>query len=172
MGRGPQEHDQEQDDRFKPDVAGCRRPADRRWQRPGGAADDDVLWRAPLQPDRVHDDVEEDRESEQSRRLKVGRERQNRDRTSGKDKSECQRFPPRDRAARDWPHRGAAHDAIDVGVVPHVEHAGRPGSDGDCNNCHGAKKKIEVRRCNQHSGEGSEDGEQHHARFHQREELG
>ena len=49
---------------------------------------------------------------------------------------------------------------------------GGPGSDGDCDNCHGAKKKIEVRRCNQHPGEGSEDGEQHHARFHQREELG
>ena len=34
-----------------------------------GAADDDVLRRVPLQPGRIHDDVEEDREGEQRSRL-------------------------------------------------------------------------------------------------------
>ena len=46
-------------------MSGGHRPADQRRKGARGAADNDVLWRLPLQPHRVHDDVEEDRESKQ-----------------------------------------------------------------------------------------------------------
>ena len=69
MRRRPQEDDQEQNERLEPDLSGRRCPADHRRKRTGGAADDDVLRRLPLQPHRVHDDVEEDREGEQRGRL-------------------------------------------------------------------------------------------------------
>ena len=50
------------------DVAGHRGPADHRREGAGGAADHDVLRRAALQPDRVDEDVEQDRRREQRRR--------------------------------------------------------------------------------------------------------
>jgi hypothetical protein len=54
----------------------CRRcPADHRRQR-AGAADDDILWRAPLQAYRVHNDTEEGRKGEEYRRFDVERERE------------------------------------------------------------------------------------------------
>ena len=56
----------------------------------------------PLQPHRIDDDVEEDREGEQRGRLDVERKSKNRDCAAGKDKSEYQRFGARDPAARDW----------------------------------------------------------------------
>ena len=71
MRRRPQEDDEEQNERLEPDLSGRRCPADHRRKRAGGAADDDVLWRLPLQPHRVHDDVEEDREGEQRGRFDI-----------------------------------------------------------------------------------------------------
>src|SRR5258708_3879493 len=57
MWRGPQKDDRKKHQRLEADAAGRRRPADDRRQRSGGAADHDVLRRAPLQPGRVNDDV-------------------------------------------------------------------------------------------------------------------
>jgi hypothetical protein len=39
-----------------------------------------------------------------------------------------------DLAAGNWPHRGASHDGVDIGVIPHVEHASRSGPGGDGKN--------------------------------------
>ena len=44
------------------------------------------------------------------------------------------RLEPGDPAAGNWPHRRAAHDRIDIGVVPHVEHAGGASSRGNGKN--------------------------------------
>ena len=120
-----------------PIVSGCRRPADHRRKRAGGAADDDVLRRPSLQPHRVHDDVEEDREGEQRRGFDIEREGKNGDRAARKDKSEYKRFGARDLAARDRTPGRASHHGVDVGVVPHVEHAGGASACGDGNNRNG-----------------------------------
>ena len=60
MGRRPKEDNEEQRKRLEPDFSGCRGPSDHGRQRSGGAADDDVLSRGPLQPRRVHDNIKED----------------------------------------------------------------------------------------------------------------
>ena len=74
MRRRPQEDDGEQQERQRGDVAGRRDPADQRREGAGGAADDDVLRGPALQPDRVDQDVEQDRNGEQRGRQMVGRQ--------------------------------------------------------------------------------------------------
>ena len=125
----------------------------------------------PLQPHRVHDDVEEDREGEQRRRFDVERESKNGDCAAGENKPERQRFGARDLAARNWTPGRASHHGVDVGVVPHIEYAGGASSCGDGENCNGAEQRIEVTRCNHQSNECSEDRKQHHARLHERDEI-
>ena len=67
---------------------------------------------------------------------------------------------------------GASHDGVDIGVVPHIEHAGGAGPRGDCENCNESKEWIEVSRRDHQSDERSEHRERHHARLHQRDEIG
>ena len=56
--RGPEEDDREQHERRQRDVAGDGRPADQRREAAGDPAPDDVLRRAPLEQQRVDEDVE------------------------------------------------------------------------------------------------------------------
>ena len=77
MGRRPKEDNEEQRKRLEPDFSGCRGPSDHGRQRSGGAADDDVLSRGPLQPRRVHDNIEEDRAGQQCGCREVRRQSEN-----------------------------------------------------------------------------------------------
>ena len=119
-----------------PMLSGRRGPSDHRWQRAGGATDDDVLLRCPLQPRRVHDDIEEDRARQAAPPPRGWSPKQEAaTATTREDKSEDKRLDLRDLAAGNRPHRGASHDGIDIGVVPHVEGAGGAGARRDCENC-------------------------------------
>ena len=172
MRRRPQEDNEEQNERLEPNVSGCRCPADHRRKRTGGAADDDVLWRISLQPHRIHDDVEENREGEQRGGFDIEGESKDHDCAARKNKSECKRLGARDPAARDRTPGRASHHRIDVGVVPHVEHAGGASSGGDGKDCNGPKQRIQVTRRNHQANERGEHRKQHHARLHERDEIG
>ena len=63
--RRPHEDQREHREALVGDAPRRHRPADHRREGPRGAADDDVLRRRPLEPHRVDDGVEEDREREQ-----------------------------------------------------------------------------------------------------------
>ena len=107
------------------DVSGHRRPADDRRERAGGAADDDVLRRAALQPDRVDEDVEGDRQ-----RQPCGRDESWSPAPSPRPRhrehdAETQRRARFDLAHRDRPPAGPPHHRIDVAIVPHVDRARR-----------------------------------------------
>ena len=80
MRRRPEKDDREQRDRAPADIAGDRGPADQRRQRAGRAADHDVLRRPALQPDRIDEDVEGDRQRQQLRRHPVDRQPHDHDR--------------------------------------------------------------------------------------------
>ena len=71
--RRPAEHDGEQHPRGRGERAGDRRPADEDRHGAGRAADHDVLRAARLEPDRVHEDVEEHRAHRQRRCEQVHR---------------------------------------------------------------------------------------------------
>src|SRR5216684_3544767 len=134
MGRRPKEDNEEQRKRLEPDVSGCSGPSDHGRQRSCSAADDDVLSRSSLQPRRVHDNIKEDGAGQQCGCCEVRRQSQNHHCETAKKESKDKRLEPGDLAAGNWPHRGAAHDRIDIGVVPHVEHAGGSSPGGNGNN--------------------------------------
>src|SRR5947209_8695083 len=64
MRRRPEKHDQDENERGETKRSRRRGPADRRRERAGKPADDDVLRRAALQPEGVHKNIERDRETE------------------------------------------------------------------------------------------------------------
>ena len=168
---GPQEDDQEQDERLEPDGSGSRRPANHRWKSAGSATDDNVLRRPPLQPDRIHGDVDEDREGKQRRGCDVERQGENGDCAAREGESEPKRFGPRDFAVRDRTPGRARHHGVDVGVVPHVEHTGRAGARGDANNRNGSEQRIDVAWGDEQADGGREDRQDHHAWLHQCDEI-
>ena len=144
--RGPEEDQREHQHALDRDAAGRRRPADHRRQRPGRAADHDVLRRRPLQPDRVDHRVEEDGEGEQPRRDEVGEEPQHHHREPGQRQPERQRLAALDPPRGDRPAGGAAHHRVDLPVLPHVERARRAGADGDADDRREADHRMQRHR--------------------------
>ena len=150
------------------DRTGRRRVGDDGRQRACGAADDDVLRRRALQPHRVDDGIEEDREGEQGGRQPVRHEAERRSRTR-------RRAAARSRAPRRAPTRPAgtgrervrAHHGVDVGVVPHVQRARCACADSDREQRHGGDERVHRARRDQQSGQRREDHERHHPRLEQ-----
>ena len=162
MGRRPKEDNEEQRKRLEPDVSGCCGPSDHGRQRSGGTADDDVLSRSPLQPRRVHDNIKEDGAGQQCGCREVRRQSENHHCETAKNESKDKRLEPGDLAAGNWPHRGAGHDRIDIGVVPHVEHAGGSSPRGDGKNRGKSGQRIKSNWSAAQSDERGEDGKHHH----------
>src|SRR5580692_11884891 len=84
----PQKDNQEQDKRLDTDVSGRRCPANDRRQSAGGAAYDDILWSASLEPCGIDDGIEENRECEQRSGLQIDDETKNGDCATGQDEPE------------------------------------------------------------------------------------
>ena len=145
-----------------PTVSGCCGPSDHRRQRSCGAADDDVLSRRPLQPRRVHDNIKEDGAGQQCCCREVRRQSENRHCEAAQNETKDKRLEPGDLAAGNWPHRGAGHDRIDIGVVPHVEHAGGSSPRGDGKNRGKSGQRIKSNWSAAQSDERGEDGKHHH----------
>ena len=109
-----------------------RGPADHRREGAGGAADDDVLRRPPLQPHRVDEDVEGDGEGQQ----RAGHPVDEHARASATEPI-ASMMPKVSASSGVTRPRGMGRLAVrcmqrvDVGVVPHVERAGGAGADGD-----------------------------------------
>jgi hypothetical protein len=78
--------------------------------------------------------IKQDRAGQQRGCCEVRRQGEDRHCETAKNEPKDKRLEPGDLAARNRPHRGAAHDRIDIGVVPHVEHAGGAGSRGNGKN--------------------------------------
>jgi hypothetical protein len=102
-----------------------------------------------LQQDRIHDDVEDDRERQQSRRRDIDRKPHHDNGARRKHEPEGERFRSRHSATRDRTHCGTGHYCIYVGVVPHVEHARSAGARRDGEEGDKADKRIEPTRRNQ-----------------------
>ena len=149
-----------------------RRLADHRREGAGRAADDDVLRRPALQPDRVDDDVEEDREGEEGGGEPVGDKPERQHRADGKRHAEGQRLLGPDAPVRDRPLACARHQRVDIGVPPHVEAAGSPGSDRD----HDERGEGDDGACRRvrdgHADERREHDERHHPRLQERDVVG
>ena len=64
-------------------------------------------------------------------------------------------------------HAGALHQAINIGIVPHVERACRPCPHGNSENRKSAQDWVMVTRRAQIAHNRRENHERHHARLHQ-----
>jgi len=117
-----------------------------RWERAGGAADDDVLRRRPLKPHGVDCNVKEDREGKERGGKPIRNKAQHRNRADCERHAERERLPRQDPTGRYRPPRGPPHHRIDIGVVPHIEGAGGAGPDRDAQERGEAKHRVEMPR--------------------------
>ena len=161
MRRRPEENDEEKNSAFDRDGIGHAGPADHRRESTGRATDDDVLRRRALQPHCVDDGVEEDGEGENEGRQPIDRETEDRHREAGEHEAEGQSLLGQDAAGRDRALGGAAHDGVDIGVIPHVERTRRTCADGNAEDGDQAENRIDVARRQHQAGKGGEDHERH-----------
>ena len=123
----PNHDHREQHDGRPGQVVGDRGPADEHRDRPCRAADDDVLCRTALQPDRVDKDVEERcRESEQGRK-EIDRPPEQQEGGDFEGDREDDGAPGGDGAGDDRSMPGATHHRIYVPVDEHVRGVGAAG---------------------------------------------
>ena len=131
MRRRPQEDDREQRRGRPGDGAGDGGPADQDGEAAGRAADHDVGRGAPLQGERVHEHVEQDRARGQERRQPVDGEPEQQGRRRAEHDARGQGLGRLDAAAaglRDQRAvRGAPHHRVDVPVQVAVEGVGAGG---------------------------------------------
>ena len=76
-----------------------------------------------------------------------------------------------DAPRRNWPAAGADHHRVDVGVVPHVQRAGRAGADGDRQKRGEADHRMDVAGREQYARERREHDERHDPRFQELHEI-
>jgi hypothetical protein len=167
MRRCPHEDQRKHQRRLNRHAARRRDPADHRRKRPGSPANDDVLRRQALQPHRIDDRIEEDRERQQRRRHQVGRQPQHHHADARKPK------PQRQRLARLHPARwhrtagGTRHHRVNVSVPPHVQRARGTGPQRNEQDSGKRLNRVERDRSHQQTHERGEDHKRHHARLQQ-----
>ena len=132
-----------------PMSAGRGGPADHGWKRAGGTADDDVLWRVPLQPYRVHDGVEEDREGEQRCRRNVERDDRERQPRCRRERVRTQALLGA-RSCREGSGRNAVRTiTASMSASYHMlSTPAAPAPDGDREHCNATRSWIEMTRRN------------------------
>ncbi len=121
---GPEEDHPEQHQGLPGELVRHRRPPDEGGNRPGRTTYDDVLLRRPLQPDRVHEHVEEGRQRSEGGAEQVDEAPEpgeghdlERDR---EDERLARRHEPGDQRSAG----GARHQRVDVTVYVHVDGVG------------------------------------------------
>ena len=171
MRRGPEEDDHEHRHGFEADAPRRHGPADHRREGTGCTADNDVLRRAALEPDGIDDDVEEDREGQEGPREDVRGQRQHHAGNSRQRQAEAKRLALAHTARRDRAVRGAAHDAVDIRVIPHVQRARGTAAKRDEQDRGEGDEGMHRHRRHHQPDKGGEDDERHHARLQQGDEI-
>src|ERR1700731_2366668 len=75
----------------------------------------------PFHPGFVHKKKKKGGPTQKCSRRYVRRQRESRHCEPAQNETKNKRLESGDFSPGDWPHRCAAHDRIDIGVVPHVE---------------------------------------------------
>ena len=99
----------------------------------------------------------------------VDQQAEHHDRETGKRQPEGQRLARLHAAHRHRTARGARHDGVDVGVVPHVERAGGAGADRDAEQRGEADQRMQRAGRDRQADQRGEHHQRHHPRLHQRD---
>ena len=124
MRRRPEEDNAEQQPRGQCERVGDRGPPHQSRHSTGSSADDDVLLGRPLEPERVHEDVEEAGADGQNRREQVDAGPQKGERSCLEHEAEDQRRTRGHRSRDERTPLRSIHQAIDVAIDVHVEGVG------------------------------------------------
>ena len=169
--RGPEKHDGEQQQRHDVQPAGDCSPADHRRECPGSAADNDVLRRPALQPDRVDEHVEQDGDRQHARGEPVGGQTHQHDRRNRQHDPEPEGRASLDAPVRDGPLGRPPHDGVDVAVPPHVDGARGPGCDGDAQHRGQRQHRVQMARRYQQADVAGKHYQRDDPRLEQREPV-
>ena len=171
MRRGPEEDDEEKEDRLHRQRTGRGSPSHHRRQCAGSAADHDVLRGPALQPHRVDHGIEEDREREQRARHPVDEDAERHHREERQRQAECGGLARGDAAARNRPVGGTRHLGVDVALIGHVQRAGSAGADCDAEDRGEGQDRVDVAGRDHEADQRGEDHQRHHARLQQRDVI-
>ena len=148
MRRRPEEDHAEEGKGCRVQGARRRGPAHERGYRSGGAADDDVVRRRALEPDRVDEDVDERARERKRRGEQVRPGPQHPEREPVQRDADDQRVRGRDPSARDGAAARAGHLGVDVAVEPAVDRVRATGRERAANEHrhHREQARVAVRR--------------------------
>ncbi len=174
MRRRPGEDDEEQQQRFRRDLPGHRRPAEHRRHRTGSPADHDVLRRKRLEDHRVEDGVAHERPERQPHRERVHELVEQPQPGAADHAGEDQRLQRRQLSARQRPGPGAGHHGVDLLLDEAVDRGRGAGDERDA----GGRREQEIERDpaprghrEEHADHGAEHDQRNNARLGQLEKL-
>ena len=122
-----------------------------------------------LQPIVTQEAIEEDGEQAGCEPVRHEAERQHGE--GRKRQAEAKRLAGRHAARWHRAQRRATHHGVDVGIVPHVQRAGRAGTHCNAEQRDETEERVDMGWLDQHAGERGEDHEGHDTRFEEREEI-
>src|SRR5690606_24918488 len=169
MRRRPHENNGKKNERFKAHIARNGGPSDHRRERAGGAADDNILRRAALQPDRIDKYVKGDRDRKQGGGNIVDRKPHQHDGGDRENRAERKRFFRAHPAGRNGPALRPLHNHVDVGVIPHIDGAGRAGPDRNAEQCRKGEHRMQAAGRNREADQTGKDNKRHYPGFQQSE---
>ena len=102
----------------------------------------------------------------------IDRERHQPDGADGEHDAEAGRLRGIDAAHGDRPAAGAAHDRVDIAVIPHVDGARGPGADRDAEHRDRRQQRMDMAGGGHHAGDAGEDDERHHPGLQELQEIG
>src|SRR5207245_6413339 len=168
----PEEDYREQEPRREIERARDRGPADERWDRARSATDDDVLRGRALEPDRVHEDVE-DRAAERERRRQQIREHREHDERGH---VQCDAPPDRDTCGDsmgwEWPSARAPHPLVDIAIEVVIQARGTAARGRATDEGRGEEpERWHAALSQEHAAERGQKKERHDRGLRQRDEI-
>ena len=158
-------------DRDRRYIAGHRGPTDHRRKRAGGSADHDVPRCPALEPDRIDEDVEGDRQKKQAGSNPVDRDTHDHDGGDRQCRPEFQSARRSDAARGYRTVAGAAHHGVDIPLIPHVDAPRGTCAQRDAQHRDAGKNRMQASVSDDEADRASEHHQRHHPRLEQREEV-
>ena len=121
MRRRPQKDQRKHQNAFDRHAARCRRPTDHWGEGTGSTANDDILRCPALEPHGVDYDVKENREGQKARRKPVRCEPKHDHGQTRQCDSQRLCFASGHFARWNRTLLRAAHDRVDIGIIPHIQ---------------------------------------------------
>ena len=164
MRRRPHEDQAEHQHRGQRNITRYSRPAHHWGKGPCRATNDDILRGRAFQPHRVNYNIERDGKGQEPRRNPIGRKAKEHNRHDRERKTDLKRLLRGDTPRRHRARGGALHNAVNIGIIPHIQRARRPRTNRDEQN--GTERDEQRLRLG--GRDNANKSREHHQRHHTR----